>query len=137
MMSDWEFKSMNEEIKPLAADLRMKLNDLEAGKKSIQILPQIQLLITQLKPYQENRDWLTTYLKEVESSLAPMQEAYDRYKKNLRMFYVILGVLALAPLAALLMKADMTLILLLALPVPAWYLLGIRAYKRRFNFETH
>ncbi|MCI4671176.1 MAG: hypothetical protein MRZ79_23760 [Bacteroidia bacterium] len=124
---------MIEDIKPLAADLRMKLQDLEAGRTNMMAAPKIQLLISKLEPFQEGRAWLSDYLDEVKKSQASMQEHYRKYKQTITIFYVILGILALAPVVAFFLKADLMLVFLLSLPVPFWYLIGIRGYRNKFN----
>lgn len=133
MMSDWEYKTTIEDIKPLAADLRVKLQDLEAGRSNMMASPGIQLLISKLEPYMEGRPWLSTYLDAVKKSQQTVQEHYKKYRQTLIIFYVILGVLALAPVIAFFLKADLMMVLMLSLPVPAWYLLGIKGFTKKFN----
>lgn len=133
MMSDWEFKTITEDIKPLAADLRMKLQDLDSGRSNMMVAPRIQLLISKLEPFMANRPWLSEYLKEVKKSQETVQEHYKKYRQTMTIFYVILGVLAMAPILAFFLKAEPVMVLLLLLPVPAWYFLGIRGFTKKFR----
>ena len=124
---------MTEDIKPIAADLRVKLLDLEAGRTTMMAYPKIQPLIAQLELFQEGRPWLEEYLEGVTKSLSTVREHYKRYKKTLNIFYIILLGLALVPIVAFLLKADAIMVFLLSLPVPGWYVLGVRAFIKKNN----
>lgn len=131
MVSDQEFHFLNNELKPIAADLRVKLQSLEQGKPATLLMPLIQPLLEQLAPYRKDRPWLEEYLSKVEETVAPYMEYYRQYRRSLTIFYVILGVLAIVPLVAWFLTRDPFLVFLLALPIPGWYFLGIRPFLKK------
>ncbi|MEL6695547.1 MAG: hypothetical protein AAFP89_04865 [Bacteroidota bacterium] len=133
MLSDREFATLKEEVRPVAAQLRVKLQELEAGRSSIKDMPQIQLLLDKLAPYAEEYPWLGEYQEAVVNLTRPWMEDYQHYRKNLIIMLVVLGVLVLAPIVAALAGMPTIIWVLLILPVPAWYLIGVRGYQNRFK----
>ncbi|MEL6132583.1 MAG: hypothetical protein AAFR59_04375 [Bacteroidota bacterium] len=133
MLSDTEFATLKAEVRPVAAQLRVKLQDIEAGRASIKDMPQIQLLLDKLAPYAEAYPWLGTYKKAVEELTRPWMEDYQHYYKNLVIMFVVLGVLALAPILAAVAGLPPVIWVLLILPVPAWYFIGVKGYQNRFK----
>lgn len=133
MVSDQEFATLTQQVRPLAAELRVKLIDMEAGKPLKKLVPVIHSLIDQLEVYTSEREWLEQYLIQVREAVAPYAESYQRYRRNLNIHIGILAFLALVPVGCYVAGLPPMIIGLLVLPVIGWYVIGIRAYTRRFR----
>ncbi len=133
MISDQEFHTLTHTIRPIAAELRVKLMELESGKSFFKIMPSIQGLMQQLGPFAEERAWLQEYLSSVQEAVAPYLATYLKYRRNLWIHIGILMFLALVPVATAIAGMPPMVIVLLVLPVIGWYVIGIRGYQRRFR----
>lgn len=130
MLSDRDFQMLSSELRPMMENISGQVEKLEQSAKPKMVVD-IQRKLEELTPYREEFDFVGEWMTEVNHLLEPHLVKLARLRRTLLMNMLILFVLALAPLAGMMMGGDSTLILMLCLPVLGWLWIGIFGILRR------
>ncbi|MEM9986184.1 MAG: hypothetical protein AAF804_13920 [Bacteroidota bacterium] len=124
MMSDQEYALLSQHYLPLLRELREVPKSINWKKIS-----EYQNQWAQLKRWGERLPWMSSFQDEAHKAWLPLFQQYHQYRRTLQFHWMILAFFVLVALVGTAYTRDLSLGLLLLLPVGGWYWLGIRRLK--------